>query len=243
MNERTCPSCGAQSAADAAYCWQCYARFGGPAGPRPETSGASVGPLAAALGRGPGAGTPAAVVSEPATITRWKPSHGSRSEARWVVRGLFLVLAVVGGYFGYRWLFTGFPFPDQIAGVERLDSDQTESLEDMLRSFADMLDAKFQLAVYGSVLAPDYVMYAFEVPDPESMQELLTDLGVDTGGVPSGAVEAVLENLPFTCQPLSPTGGAQCFWSDDRLIVGLQDFQGTPEELDPIARQVRADTA
>ena len=98
MDERTCSSCGAQNAAGAHYCWQCYTRFGAPADAVQDRPAAYAGPLAAAIGRGPGAGTPSAVVTEPATMTRWQPVHGTSGDrvAGWVIKGLVAVLGELG---------------------------------------------------------------------------------------------------------------------------------------------------
>src|SRR5687767_5943618 len=122
MDERACPSCGAQNAATAEYCWQCFTRFAGPPTSAPERPvRGSV--LRTALGTGPGAGTPSAVLTDPVTMTRWQPQHATRSDrmAGVAVKVLVGLLAALVGFFGYRWLTRGFELPDEVGGQPRME--------------------------------------------------------------------------------------------------------------------------
>lgn len=228
MDERTCGNCGAKSAAGAEYCWQCYARFGPPAAAPPPTVGPA---LTAALGRGRGAGTPSATMTEDPTITRWQPTHQpTRSRVLgWLVRGAVFAVAAVGGYVGYQWLFGGFPFPDEIAGQERVDSERAEDAAAVGASIGRILGVDMEMAFYGSEVTPVYVMFAFEVP--ESVSSLSTLAGSDLSRNADGSI-------PFQCR--QDVDGASCFWERDGTVVGIGGG-GTPGQLRPVARQVHAD--
>jgi hypothetical protein len=230
MDEQTCPRCGAKSAAGAAYCWQCFARFADPAPAESQVGPtATAGPLAAALGRGPGAGTPAAVISEPATVTRWQPQQKAGRDAAlgWVVRGLVFVVAAVGGYFGYQWLFGGFPFPDEVGGYERVESDDVEGAAEAVASIAEILEVEMEIALYGSEIQPAYVMFVFEVPEEGALA------GVQPFGGPASG------EIGFQCGP--DAQGAGCVWEQEGQLVGLGAIGQTVEQLEPVARQVKAE--
>src|SRR5918999_5188895 len=112
MDERTCDQCGAQNPMDAAYCWQCYARWDGSASPSaPVRPGTIRAAPAEADGGGPGG----------SVLTAHPPPHVGARAGR--SRGRLLAAAVVfvAGFAGGWWLvdhlfFGGFAFeiPDGI---------------------------------------------------------------------------------------------------------------------------------
>jgi hypothetical protein len=219
VDERTCDQCGAQNPIDAAYCWQCYARWDGSASPsapvRPGTiRAAPVG----AYGGGPGG----------SVLTAPPPPHVGAPAGRSWGRLLAAAVVFVAGFAGGWWLvdrlfFGGFPFPDEVAGHERVDSDRAEEVADALASLGGLLDVEMEFAFYGSEIEPAYVMFAFEIPDginPTSLQ-----------GFPIGDVR-------FQCRPESE--GSSCFWQHDGMIVGLGG-NGPPAGIEPVARRVQTE--
>jgi hypothetical protein len=235
--QRACGRCGADNAPGAQYCWQCYTSFGGPAGTAQATP-ATAGPLATAIGRGPGAGTPSAVVSEAPTITRWQPQHGAAKDAavRWVVRGLVVAVAAVGGYLAYQRLFGGFPFPDQVAGQPRLESDVVEEAEDLIASMVGAFNVEVEIAMYGPAL-PQYLVAALEVPDGQLTEQFYQGF-VSGSGVTADAVDP----NAVTCGA-APGGVTQCSWVQEDTVVLVQGLVNTGVDLQPVAEDVRADVA
>ena len=236
MDERACQSCGAQNAATAEYCWQCFTAFaGGPPGATPERPGRGA-MLSSALGTGPGAGTPSAVVTEPATMTRWQPQHSTDRMAGVAVKLLVGLLAVLIGFLGYRWLTRGFQLPDQIAGQPRMEGELVEGFEDLLDSVVGVLDVDVDMGLYGSGF-PAYLLMAAEVPDGQNVgmfyQGFVAGAGTSTGPADPNAV---------TCVAV-PGGGAQCSWVTDETVLLLQGFTATEGDLQAVAEGVRADLA
>lgn len=239
MDERACPSCGAQNAATAEYCWQCFARFGAPppdAAPAPSSRGSS---LTAAIGTGPGAGTPSAVVTEPATMTKWQPQLSPTGDrlAGWAVKGLVIVLAALVGFFVFRWLTRGLELPDEVAGQERMEGELIEGFEDLMDSLVGVLDVEVEMAVYGSGF-PVYLLMAAEVPDGQDVdgfyEGFVTGAGTSTGPVDPDAM---------TClgMPSGAETGAQCSWVTDETVLLLQGFTATEGDLATVAEGVRTD--
>ena len=238
MDERACPSCGAQNAATAQYCWQCFTGFAGPAPGAVSEQPARGAMLSSALGTGPGAGTPSAVVTEPATMTRWQPHHATTGDrvSGWVVRSLVVVLAALVGFLGYRWLTRGFELPDEIAGQPQMEGELVEGFEDLMDSLVGVLDVEFDMGLYGSGF-PAYLLMAAEVPDGQDVgmfyQGFVAGAGTSTGPADPTAV---------TCVAM-PGGGAQCSWVTDETVLLLQGFTATDGDLQAVAEGVRADLA
>jgi hypothetical protein len=238
MDERTCVKCGANSAAGAEYCWQCYTPFGVPAAVSAPTSG---GPLTAALGRGPGAGTPAAVLTDPATVTRWQPIHGSARETglRWLVRGLVFVAAAAAGYVGYQWLFGGFPFPDEVAGQGRMESAQARDIQEYLAEAGDLIGLEYEAAFYGDGPLPRFVMHAVVLPDGRNGRQVWKELDTAAGGVMDPY--PVAPGADVGCADASTGEGALCVWVQDDVLVELDGLGLSAAELEPLADQVRGE--
>jgi len=236
--QRVCGRCGAENAASAEYCWQCYTAFSGPA-EAAQPARATAGPLAAAIGRGSGAGTPSAVVTGDPTITRWQPQHGRSNDAltKWVVRGLVAVVAAVGGYLGYQWLFGGgFPFPDEVAGRPRIESDVVEQAEELIASMVGAFNVEVELAMYGQGV-PEYLVAALEVPEGQ-----LTDQFYEGFVAGSGVTVDTIDPDAVTCGAI-PGGVSQCSWVQDDTVVLIQGLLNSGVDLQPVAEQVRAEVA
>lgn len=235
MDERACPSCGAQNAATAEYCWQCYARFSGAPSGAPQPP-ARRGALTAALGTGPGAGTPSAVLSEPVTMTRWQPQHSTDRMAGLAVKVLVGLLAAVVGFLGYRWLTRGFELPDEVAGQPRMEGELVDNFEDLIEGFGALGDVEFQIGLYGT-LAPAYYLAVAEVPDGQDFgqayQEFVT--GSMTGIGP-------VDPLAVTCTT-TVSVGSHCTWADEeqRLVVFLMGYTSTEADLQTVAEDLRAE--
>jgi hypothetical protein len=237
VDERACPSCGAQNAVTAEYCWQCFTRFAGPA-PDARERPARGAILTAALGTGPGAGTPSAALTEPATMTRWQPQHSTRGDRFTGVALKILVglLAALVAFLGYRWLTRGFELPDEVAGQPRMEGELVESFEDLIEGFGSLGDVEFQIGLYGT-LAPAYYLAVAEVPDGQDFvqayEEFVTGSMTDTGPV---------DALAVTCTT-TVSVGSHCTWADEeqRLVVFLMGYTSTEADLQTLAADLRAE--
>jgi hypothetical protein len=225
MDERTCDQCGAQNPINAAYCWQCHARWDGSASPsapvRPGTiRAAPVG----AYGGGPGG----------SVLTAPPPPHvgapAGRSWGRLLAAAVVFVAGVAGGWWLVdRLFFGGFPFPDEVAGQERVDSEVARDAADVIASIGEILDVDMEMAFYGTDLRPAYVMVAFELPDAGAVTQV-----PPFGGASAG-------DFSFQCGP--DAQGAACLWEEGGTVVGIGGIGQTPEQLEPVARRVRTDLA
>lgn len=219
MDERTCDQCGAQNAMDAAYCWRCYARWGGSASPSaPVRHGTIQAVPVGAYGGGPGG----SVLTAPPPPLVGAPA--GRSWGRLLAAAVVFVAGLAGGWWLVdRLFFGGFPFPDEVADHERVDSDRAEEVADALTSLGGLLDVEMEFAFYGSEIEPAYVMFAFDIPDginPTTLQ-----------GFPIG-------DVLFQCRP--EIEGSSCFWQHDGMIVGLGG-NGPPDGIEPVARRVQTE--
>jgi hypothetical protein len=239
VDERTCPSCGAQNAATAEYCWQCFARFGAPPAGTAAPAIPSRGSSLAAIGTGPGAGTPSAVITEPATMTKWQPQHSTTGErvAGWTVKGLVMVVAALVGFFAFQWLTRGLELPDEVAGQARMEGDLVEGFQDLMDSLTGVFDVEVDMAIYGPGF-PVYLLMAAEVPDGQDVngfyEGFVTGAGTSTGPADPDGVTCL-------AMPGGAGTGAQCSWVIDGTVLLLQGFTATEGDLAAVAEGVRAD--
>jgi hypothetical protein len=218
VNERACARCGAQNPAAAAFCWQCFASFAGEAPAGPVRAG-KIGP--AAYGGTGGVMAPPA----PAPMSTTTSSTGW---TRWVIKGVLFLVGFAAGWWAVdHFFFSGFPFPDEIAGQPRAESDATRDAAEAFSEIAEIFNVEMEMALYGSEIQPTYIMFAFEVPEE-----------LPLGGAP-GLSQTGTGEIPFQCAPDST--GAACVWGLDGSMVGLGAFGQTVEQLDPVARQVQAE--
>jgi hypothetical protein len=126
-----------------------------------------------------------------------------------------------------HFFFSGFPFPDEVAGHQRLDSEQARDAAEALTAFGEAFDLKMETAFYGPQVQPAYMMFVFEMP------ESLPFLGNQPlAGSP--------DSLPLQCQ--EQVQGTSCYWSaDDGRVVGLAGPGKTAAEVEPVAHQVQAE--
>jgi hypothetical protein len=238
MDERACSSCGARNAAAAQYCWQCLTPFGGPpARTAPEAPSRGTD-LTAAIGTGPGAGTPSAMIAEPATMTRWQPqtSSGGRM-AGWAVRGLVVVLAALVGFLGYRWLTGGLELPERVDGQPRMEGRLVEEFEDLLDGLTGAFDVEVEMGIYGS-LFPVYMLAAAEVPEGQDVEAFYR--GFVSG---SGTATGTVDPEAVTCLGMPGGTGAQCSWVLDETVLLLQGFTASEADLAAVAETIRSDLA
>ncbi|MGH2697037.1 MAG: DUF7577 domain-containing protein [Actinomycetota bacterium] len=238
MEERACPSCGAQNPVAAEYCWQCFARFTGPPPGTAQGAPARGSALAAAIGTGPGAGTPSAVVTEPATMTRWQPQTPTGDRvAGWAVKALVVILAAVVGLIGYRWLTRGLELPEQVGGQPRMEGELVEGFQDLLDSVTGTFDVEVDMELYGRGF-PTYLLMAAEVPDGQGVagfyQGFVAGAGTSAGIVDPNVV---------TCLGMPDGAGAQCSWVIEETVLLLQGFTTTEDDLAAVAEGVRSDLA
>lgn len=221
----------------AEYCWRCFARFAGPPPGTAQGAPARGSALAAAIGTGPGAGTPSAVVTEPATMTRWQPQTSTTGDriTGWMVRGLVVVLAAVVGFAGYLWLTRGLELPERVGGQPRMEGELVEGFEDLMDSLIGVLDVEVEMGIYGTGF-PAYMLAAAEVPDGQDVagfyQGFVAGAGTGTGAVDPDVV---------TCVGLPDGAGAQCSWVQDETVLLLQGFTTTDDDLAAVAEDVRSD--
>jgi hypothetical protein len=144
------------------------------------------------------------------------------------VKGVVFVLAFGGGWWAVNhFFFGGFPFPDQVSGQPRVESERARDAAEAIASIAEMLDVEMEMAFYGTEAQPAYVMFAFEIPDQVALPgaQLFSQS-------PAG-------EIPFQCGP--DAQGAACVWDHDGRVVGVGGIGQTVEQLDPVARQVQAE--
>jgi hypothetical protein len=221
VNERTCDRCGGLNRPDAAYCWRCYATFGAAPVPEPIRAG-RIGPAASIAGDGTG---PVMTTAPPAPEA---PTSTGTDWGRWLVKGVVFVLAFAGGWWAVNhFFFGGFPFPDQVAGQPKVESEQVRDAAEAIASLAEILDVEMEMAFYGTEAQPVYVMFAFEIPDQVALP----------GAQPFSQSPA--GEIPFQCGP--DAQGAACVWDHDGRVVGVGGIGQTVEQLDPVARQVQAE--
>jgi hypothetical protein len=219
VNERTCDRCGGQNRPDAAYCWQCHAPFGTAPVSEPIRAG-RIGPAASVAENGTG----------PLMTTAPPPvSPTSRGDwGRWLVKGVVFVLGFAGGWWAVtHFFFGGFPFPDQVAGQPRVESEEARDTAEAIASLAEILDVEMEMTFYGTEAESAYIMFAFEVPDQVAL----------SGSQPFS--QSPGGEISFQCGP-DPQGAA-CMWEHDGQVVGVGGVGQTVEQLDPVARQVRAE--
>jgi hypothetical protein len=225
MDEHACANCGAQNRDDAAYCWRCYTPVGRTSAPVamvPARAGASRSTTVGEYGGGNGSGMRNASPSSPVGTTR------ETSSMAWLFRAVLFVAAFAGGWLLVNhFFFSGFPFPDQIAGHQRVDSQNARDAAETITAFGQAFDMEMETAFYGSEVQPEYMMFVFEMPEGLPM----------AGSQPfTGAAGPV----PFTCQ--EQVEGASCFWSgDDGKFVGLGGFGKPAADVEPVARRVQAE--
>lgn len=205
--KRACPTCGAENAAAAAFCWKCFASFAPAAGPPIPTR--------------PGAAMPPA----PSTFNRPGMQGSDQASQPVEKRGSKLVAVVVGtivaaAAFGVQRLLDGpASLPDSIGGVPRMTSGLAQDFEREMESMGDQYDLDIAAAAYGSSEIPDFLVILVDESAIESTDELFESFldgvaqggaGVDRAGQDSGTRDGV----DYRCVPMSGAGltATGCMW-------------------------------
>jgi hypothetical protein len=219
MNERACERCGSENRADASYCWRCYATFGGTSPPTVTAAGRIGSAAYASAGDG-------SVMTAPPVPAGRTPSGGEWTG--WVVKVVVFLLAFVGGWWLVNHLFfSGFPFPDEVAGHERVENEDARDAAEALASIAQILNVEIEMAFYGNGATPAYTMFSFTLPDEPTLAE-------------AQPFAAAPGNVPFQCA--EEAQGASCVWGyDEETVVGIGGFGLAIEQVEPVARQVMSD--
>jgi hypothetical protein len=225
------------------FCWQCFAPYGRSAAPRPVGAGvaqavgdspAPTGVAAGPLARPGGSAITEALRGPSATGTSSVPSEAPTGTSRIpaVVKVVVTLTLAVGGFVGWRLLFGGLPFPEEVAGQPRIENETTEQATELMSSISGLLGAELEVAYYGdTATAPAYVVYVMTLPEGSALDEAITV---------SGGPLAELESGGMTCVP--DVQGSSCTWLQaEGELVGVGGFGLTPEDLRPVARDVRAD--
>jgi hypothetical protein len=157
-----------------------------------------------------------------------KPQPQRPAWVRPAVGALAFVIGAAGGFLGWRMLFGPYSFPDEIAGVERLESDLVDGLVEIMKETArSQAGVEMDVAVYGNALQPDYVMFTAELEDPSMVMQALA-----AGDDPNTVPQIDLSGNTVGCAP--NLGGASCAWMEGDRMVGLGGSSG-PEQLHAVA--------
>ena len=208
---RACPSCSADNAHDAEFCWQCYARFVPAQPPVPSTAPNAWGPT----------GTPAPGL--PAPLPAQSRSGGGR------------VAKIVVGAVVRNLLAPHYHVPDAIDGQPRIHNASTDRFERDMIAEGDKQGLTIEAAVYGTGTDPDVLFILVNGQSAENTDELFTSLldGVASSGVTvdrNAATTGSYHGAEWRCLPLS-VGSAQadvCMWREDASV-------GMTLDLSPVA--------
>lgn len=227
MEQRACPQCAAENPSTAGYCWQCYGHFDSSEGPSAAAGTVTEGPLARAGVLAP----PAPPPLHPA------PTTGGTAVS-WVVRGVVLVVAAVGGWLAVDWFLNRSPFPEEIAGQPRIESEEARDVQEFLQSAAEMLDLEMESAFYGRGM-PSFMMLTITLPEGTTADQLWAQLDAASADVMQPY--PIPDGSDFGCAPGAQGFGAMCVWVEDDLLVEVDGLSSSVEELETIARDLRAE--
>jgi hypothetical protein len=239
MDDQSCASCGATRKPGMDFCWQCYTPYGRTTVPAGVAAAApSGGTPAGAVAAGPLARPGGSMVSD---ALRGQTATGTTAvasptpdAASWIgpaLKAVVFLLFAVGGFFAWRFFFGGFSFPEEVAGQPRMEGEQAERLVRVVEDIGALTDAEVEVALYGRGPMPTYMMYVAEFDGPA-----VTDMGAFVD--PQNA--AALKRGEIACQ--DETQGESCSWLDgETRLVGVGGFGFTPQDVSPIAEDVRAD--
>jgi len=231
--QRPCPGCGAENQPAAAFCWRCYARFGGVAGfggPRPV-------PLPP---------PPAWPVGSEVAGARPKRSNAGLISA--VVVGVSVAATLVA--VGAPWA-RGPMLPDSAAGFSRMHTPGfDEYVSEAKKQPGAPADLDADADLYGSAGAPRLaVMWlrSSDMPDAEgAFMAMASGLMLPPGsrGLKTFTRDgqALLCGLASDVDPNSPAIGL-CAWPDGKTMWAVYDLE-LGNDLDATAdlsAQVRAD--
>jgi hypothetical protein len=218
MDGQACTSCGAQNPDDAAHCWQCYQRFTHAYSPP------------ASIFRGLNQRLDSGYRGHTAVVT---PTRSLSTISIGIAKRVALVMAVwVVGSWIWGAISSGFPFPEMVAGEERVESALVDSGVKLVQEMLDAtgLNVEVSYAFYGSDTEPTYMMFVVQ-SDDENVQQLLETqpTGVELS---ASSVEC---SRDFT--------GSMCLWQREHAMVGLYGWGQADGVLRVAAEYARADMA
>jgi hypothetical protein len=159
------------------------------------------------------------------------PTAGGSSWIGPAIKVVVFLAVAVGAFLAWRLLFAGFPFPEEIAGQPRMEGEQAEELSRLVEDIGALADADVKVALYGQGPMPTHMMYVAEFDDPEA---------IDMGAFVDPGYAAALKRGETACQVEAQ--GATCSWLDgETTLVGVGGFGLAPEDVSPVAEDVRAD--
>jgi hypothetical protein len=207
---RACPSCSADNAHDAEFCWQCYARFV-PVPPAP-TAGQP-------LGWGPsGTPAPSGAVGTPA------PAPASRGGS--IVKAVVgIVVVLVVGAVVRNLLTPNYHVPEAVGGQPRIHDATTARLEQDMMAEGDKSGLKIEAAVYGANGDPDVLFILVNGQAAENTDELFASFldGIAASGVTvdrNAATTGSYHGAEWRCLPLTASrlDTVACMWREDASV-------------------------
>jgi hypothetical protein len=147
-----------------------------------------------------------------------------------VVKVVVLIAFAAGGFLAWRLFFAGFPFPDEVAGHPRIETEATDEATELISELTRSLGADLEMAFYGDEASPQpsYVVYMMTLPEDSP---LVAVPGDPLGELMSGGM---------ACAP--SVQGSNCNWLDDEdRVVGVAGYGLPPEDVEVAAREVRAE--
>ena len=219
---RACPSCGAENAQGAGFCWQCYTPFAPVA--------AASRPGAAAMPSAPGWG-PAGSPAPPVPVASPRGAGGGGRIVRIV---LGVVVALIVGAVVRQQLAPDYHVPDAVAGQPRMQNVFAKNFEQQMVEEGKKYDVDLEAAVYGTTETPDMFVIVANGRAEENSNELFDSFleGVDSSGLHvdrAGQLTGERGDAEYRCVPLSAGThqAAACLWRED-ASVGIT-FDLSPE--------------
>jgi hypothetical protein len=223
MAKVRCRACGAPNDLGVASCWQCHRSFGD----APPEGHYVPGSAVRAVSMRPSA-SPA-----PRRPSSWLSELGGRL-LHSLPTLLFVGALALGGWWLWRNVLAGFPFPDEVAGVERIERDETRDVLRLFETSGGLGDLDWELAAYGEGNRPVYAMMAMEIQDDEQAAGVLAEFGRRNPGALNLAAASLM------CEPVYPSG-SMCAWIEDRTVVALAAEHSDHRALRPLARRLRSE--
>jgi hypothetical protein len=150
-----------------------------------------------------------------------------------IAKRLALVMALwIGGSWIWSAISAGFPFPEQVAGEERVESALVDSSVGVVQEMIDAtgLNLEVSYAFYGSDTEPNYMLFVAQ-SDDENVQQLLETQPTGVA-LRASSVECTRDMT-----------GSICLWLREKALVGLYGWGQAAGVLQVAAEYARADMA
>ena len=155
----------------------------------------------------------------------------------WILAGL---LGAVGAWWGMDRLRGGYDFPQEIAGVGFVESGEAGHMI----PWAQATNTDVEVGLYGSSLAPEYMLAVIELPEersPDAVWSAISTMSDDPSDLRTMGPDGQPARFVCGSNPQLPSSGA-CVWMEGDLIVELDAPNLTSAELRPTAHQVFQET-